>query len=444
MSYISKQGRRPMEFASKSSHSHIVKDIEVVEFLNSCNVPKSISEVDFNKHVVIDHGNVKNPIKSIIAIDGGYTEVSVRKEFPSAKLAFFQFGALIFSVSDLEDISNKPFIEPEDISKLKEIQRFKLVIPTKNMSTQNHVNLTDSVRKTIYDFFNKNVDGDRFIETLAWFLYEEYSSKHESWNLARCPVCEKSNIELNKKAMSVNYTFKCSKCGGEIYLTDVFRLHEAIDNELGAGGILGYLTNLLEQMILIHLIRLILKTKPALLSEILFLKDGPLAFFGQTANMHSPMRQLVKYLFQNYNLFLAGLEKSGSFVEHADEVSGKLKTDSILIIDNEYIYKYIIPGKADPNNVYGQTTYFGNKVIFKTLEDKIYVVTVPTSDILPTPKKNDLRNLDEILTNIKMLKCDMYDSALVPIALVNSLVSLANHPSSVILEKFAKKSMPSC
>jgi hypothetical protein len=190
----------------------------------------------------------------------------------------------------------------------------------------------------------RNVDGDRFIETLAWFLFEDYESKTESWNLAQCPICEKSNIELKKVEATKDYIFKCNHCSGDIYLTDVFRLHEAIDNELGAGGILGYLTNLLEQMILIHLIKVILKAKPTLLSEIMFIKDGPLAFFGQTANMHKPMRKLVRYLSSKHSLCLAGLEKSGAFVEHADEIARKLASDSVLIMDNEYIYTYILLG----------------------------------------------------------------------------------------------------
>jgi hypothetical protein len=69
-------------------------------------------------------------------------------------------------------------------------------------------------------------------------------------------------------------------------------------------------------MILVHLIPTVLRTKPALLEEILFIKDGPLAFFGQTANMHQPMRSLVMFLFERPDLYLAGLEKSGAFVEH--------------------------------------------------------------------------------------------------------------------------------
>ncbi len=44
-------------------------------------------------------------------------------------------------------------------------------------------------------------------------------------------------------------------------------------------------------------------------------------------------------------------------------------------------------------------------------------------------------------SSIEKLRCDMYDNALVPVALANKLVSLANHPSSRILQKFATGSL---
>jgi hypothetical protein len=219
------------------------------------------------------------------------------------------------------------------------------------------------------------------------------------------------------------------------------RHHEAVDDELGAGGILGYVTTTLEQLILVHLIRLVLKTKPSLLNDILFIKDGPLAFFGQTANLHKPMRHLVGFLFREHDLFLAGLEKSGAFVEHAHEIASLLEPGQVLILDNDYIYRYVIPGKADPANPYGQTTYYGNKLIFKAHGGSLHVMTLPMEKVLSNAKSSDFQNLGVVLLNVAKLKCDMYDDSLVPVALVNKLVSLANHPSARILQKFAKKTM---
>ena len=441
MGYVSRKGRRPNEFASKSSHSYIINDNTVEDYLHKCSLPKTADEVD------IDYKGVElltqleiNPIKSIITIDGGYTQVIVRKEFPSATIAFFQFGALIFNVSDLDDLGKKSFIEPSDISKLKQIERLKLVLPIKNINLKEESSLINSVRRTIFDFFSKQPKDDSFIETLRWFVFEEYNTPKDKYTLANCPSCENPKIELYKKHLK-DYIFKCPVCNADIYLTDAFRLHEAIDNDLGAGGILGYVTTAFEQIILVHIIRLILKTKPNLLNEIFFIKDGPLAFFGQTANMYKPMRKLISFLFNKYNIYLAGLEKSGPFVEHADEISKKMIPGQILLLDNEYIYKYIIPGKADPSNPYGRTTYYGNKLIFKSYDECIYVVSLPTIETLADPKREDFKNLDCTLLNIQKLRCDMYDSSLIPVALVNKLVSLANHPSSIILEKFAKNKL---
>jgi len=438
MAYASKYGRLPTEYASKSAHSQVVNDPLVRAFLEKCSLPKRADEVSFSDHRELPFEPVSdNPIRHVIAIDGGYDEVMVRSEFPSSTMCFFQFGALIFSVEDLEDLEEQPFIDPDDMSKLKRIQRLKLVLPIRNITLGDESTLTDSVRLAVHDFFRQKVDDERLADTLRWFVFQEYGPKVSEWNLASCPICDARNVRLQRSQMTANHTFTCDSCGGEVYLTDVFRLHEAVDDELGAGGILGYVTTTLEQIILVHLIRLILKTKPAMLGQILFIKDGPLAFFGQTANMHRPMRELVKHLLDHNDLYLAGLEKSGSFVEHADEIIGKLDPGTVLILDNDYIYRYVLPGKADPANPYGRTTYYSNKLIFKTRRGWVYVVSLPTRQSLAYPTEDDLENLSEILTNIEKLRCDMYDNALVPVALANKLVSLANHPSSRILQKFA-------
>lgn len=439
MGYTSKHGRRPSEYASKSAHSHIINDQSLQEFLKQCNLPKLASEVTLDDCDRLIYQSVaKNPIRNVVAIDGGYTEVAVQTGFPSSTVCFFQIGALIFSIDDLDGLGKQPFIDPDDMAKLKQIQRLKLTLPVRNIQFRSESTLVDSVRRTIHNFFCQKVDNEELIATLRWFIFEEYDVTLSTWNLASCPVCGSTGIPLNLGEMTKDYTFSCNHCSGDIFLTDVFRLHEAIDEELGAGGILGYLMTTLEQIILVHLIRLVLKMKPALLEEILFVKDGPLAFFGQTANMHRPMRSLVNFLFKHHNLYLAGLEKSGAFVEHADEISEKLANGTVLILNNDYIYKYILPGKADPTRPYGSTTYYSNKLIFKTLAGGMYIVSLPTSRNMTNPKEADFRNLSAILTNIEKLKCDMYDSSLIPIALANKLVSLADHPSSRILQKFAK------
>ena len=283
------------------------------------------------------------------------------------------------------------------------------------------------------------------METLKWFIFGEYrDTPSNSYTLASNPNLDVStgSINLNLASMRPDYTFDSDD--GEIYLTDVFRFHEVVDEEHGAGGMLGYLTRLIEQLILVHFIRFILNNQAKFLNRFLFIADGPLSFSGQTANMNASMRNLCNFLKSDHNLFLVGLEKSGLFIEHAQEICAPPKGPAVLekgnyiLMSNNYIYKYVMPGDANRMH-YGISSYYSGKVIFHSQAGQILVLTVPTNhkDSILDPKLKDYMNLHVVLLNIQKLRCNMYDDAVVPIALANKLVSLANHPSQVLLEKFA-------
>lgn len=150
------------------------------------------------------------------------------------------------------------------------------------------------------------------------------------------------------------------------------------------------------------------------------------------------MRKLISYLYNHHAIYYVGLEKSGSFVEHAVLASQRMSQRQILLLGNRYIYKYIIPGQAINDAPYGISTYYGHKVIFKSKHDNIYVATIPNIEAKAEPEMSDCLNIHEILYNITALKCDLYFNSLVPIVLANKLVSLADHPSADLLKSFAR------
>lgn len=441
MSYGNDYSNKPFERASKTSHTNIINDTTVQSFLSKCKMPPYHEEIDDKDiELLMLEEPTKNPIKNIITIDGGYTNVFVKEDFPSSTIAFFQFGALFFKHQDLLDLKEKPFIDPEDFSKLQNIQRIKLVVPTKGIALDGEIDFVSSVRRTIYEFFISQPERNGFMDALKWLIFEEYSSSDNSkiWHLATCPHCS-IGVDIQRKNVQNDYTITCPHCGGKIYLTDILRLHEVIDNELGAGGILGYLTTAVEQIIIVYLIKQMLNIRPSLLSQTLFVKDGPLAFFGQTANLHKPMRKLMTFLNQNHSIYLVGLEKSGSFVEHAVQASKKMLPKQMLLLGNSYIYKYIIPGNGRDSEPYAISSYYGHKVIFKSEHNNVYVATIPNVQAMVEPQISDYININEILYNITALKCDLYYNSLVPVVMANKLVSLADHPSSDLLKTFAQE-----
>ena len=135
---------------------------------------------------------------------------------------------------------------------------------------------------------------------------------------------------------------------------------------------------------------------------------------------------------------LVGLEKSGAFVEHAVLIEPQIDPGNFVLLNNDYIYKYILPGDAS-GQPFGSNTYYGEKVIFKSYRGDVYVATIPAGAKASSVMKfEDLQNGAEVLKVVSELRCSMYDHALVPIVLANKLVSLADFPSSEILARFVK------
>ena len=453
MAYGSVRGRKPMERASKISHGEIINNGAVQSLLAKCAVPKAADQAIVAELAQAVPEVEGNRIRLIVAVDGGYRETSVRDEFPSAAITFFTFGPLLFKLADLRDLDEQPFLAPEDLARLKHIQRYTLALPTRNISREGK-SLQLSVRETLQDFFEERDHDDAPLsDALRWLLLEGWEpGAGGSWEIPQCPNynCTYGPIKIDSATAN---RATCGACGGPVFLADALRLHERIDEEQGAGGIASYVMTTLEQIVLVHVIKALLETKPDILREVLFIKDGPLAFFGMTSPLSKPMRNLASFLGTRPDpsrpgetmslLNTVGLEKSGAFVEHAVQIADRMKPETVLILSNEYIYRYVIPG--DPNNAdpYGNNTYWGGKLIYKAGDGNVYVATVPTDGFKRTPTYEDFFNLSELLAVLGTLRCSMYDNALIPVALANKLVSLSEFPSSRILETFAKASMSS-
>ncbi len=105
----------------------------------------------------------------------------------------------------------------------------------------------------------------------------------------------------------------------------------------------------------------------------------------------------------------------------------------------------------------GKSEEILNSRAFRKLRGKVQLIL--TSPPFPLNEKKSYGNmtgerylqwftslaplLAEMLTEdgSEALHCDMYDSALFPVALVNKLVSLSAHPSQRILQKFASQTI---
>jgi hypothetical protein len=439
MGYSASKGRKPFERASKIGHSEIINDPAVVAFVDQCVLPGP-PEAGSLEQLLEDIPSDSGRITTVIAIDGGLTETYVRSEFPSAAIGFLALGPLLLRLEDLADLDYMPFIGPDDMARLKHIERYAFAFPTRGVRYGKAATFSQGVRLRVQEFLTQK-DG-HLMAAFQWLLFEGWRAPSDqmTWKVPNCPTseCTQKDIEF---APGGPVALKCSGCGADVYLADALRLYERIDDELGASSVLSYLLTALEQVVLVYMIKSVLEIKPALLKEILFVKDGPLAFFGVTASLSKPMRSLMTHLTHGLgepHINLIGLEKSGAFVEHASAIENSIPSLKALPLTNEYIYKYIVPG--DPSTgAYGGNTYYGGKVIFKGEHGDMYVASLPQLDRDAAVSVDNFVQAGDVMRSAARLRCSMYDNALIPVALANKLVSLADVPSADILKKFVKE-----
>ena len=195
MAYPNIYGRRPAEFASKSSHSSIIKDPTVRDFLQNCRLPTEKDQIisaDLQKNLynLNDLTQEFNPIKFVLAFDGGYNRATIKRAFPSATLVLFKFGALLLRLDDLKEISRQPFVNPKTIAQIKSADTWNLSLPVSGLTYKNQSSLLDSVRHGLDEFFSRPLrpDDDSSLKTtLKWLLYQDYDRPKNNIRIKSLP-----------------------------------------------------------------------------------------------------------------------------------------------------------------------------------------------------------------------------------------------------------------
>ena len=174
-----------------------------------------------------------------------------------------------------------------------------------------------------------------------------------------------------------------------IWSTDALRIHERFHDMGTNGEAFGEVMQVWERVLLIHLLRAF--ERRGLLAHahrIAFFVDGPLALFGHPAWLSAAISAELQRInakvrkLTGRDLVIVGVEKSGTFVTHFDEVDqteepGKERFDprNYFLPTDDYIKQHVI--YSDSPKRYGKDTYFGRKFFYKTRSGARIVASIP-------------------------------------------------------------------
>ncbi len=188
-----------------------------------------------------------------------------------------------------------------------------------------------------------------------------------------------------------------------------------------------------------------LNKDPSLVTETLFIKDGPMTLNSQYAKLVPNIREFFAYAnSQGRPIHIISSEKNGAFLDYlhyasrfADPEPGYIKC---AVLNHGFIRR-VIQRAPDRGTPYGLRTNWGEKIFVVLDEDTHMVLNIPTGGYENSddyPQKEDLIGLERILATLPSLISRKYEGALYPIELVNGISSMSNYPSAKILQDFVR------
>ena len=386
----------------------------------------------------------------IVAIDGGDQEVAVKTGYPGAQVGYLTIASVLLDLGAIDRLDAARPADPVAFRNTMEAATIDAALPGSNVVTRTHKSAKVAFREELYEVFhNEVVDTEDRVPLLA--TYEALLARKPTTRPQSCPYeeldCDRSFVIGQGLA-----TCPCVE-HRSIWSTDALRIHERFRDVGTNGEAFGEVREVWERVLLVHLLRAFERRK--LLGQahrLAFFVDGPLALFGHPAwlsaavsaelqRINTKVRELTER-----DLVIVGVEKTGTFVSHFEEVDqteepGRELFDpgSYFLPNDDYIKQRII--YSDSPKRYGKDTYFGRKFFFKTQSGARIVASIPfldaSQDTLDSDDVGLYPSFATVCALLEQLVSCRYPNALAPIAAAHAQAAIPLHLGTKVLEQLS-------
>ena len=343
--------------------------------------------VDKNKQVVR---------RKVLAIDGSNIYERIPGSLPCTEAGLVTLGLVVIDVGKIQSLKKLPnsgAVNPRELSDTEKDETLGTVLPGMNATTKDGLSPRTWFRQTInQDLIRATLGGENFLETL-----------YAISNLNRSINCPNSSCSDDGTVMVTipkpGKISSCDKCGETIWTADSLRIHEQFEDNHPAGECHSRFRDALELLAMVNALRCLSAARDGIsaLGNTAIVMDGPLAAFGTIAYLANAVRkellriqELMDIEGKNDGLLVMSGIKSGAFVEHAEELDRAPEPDSriqnshVWLPNDNYIRNNIVAGTSRNPKPWGELTYFGRPVIFKTASGKRLVLNVAQPETLST------------------------------------------------------------
>lgn len=390
-----------------------------------------------------------SPIEWILAVDGSHLEVRVENGYPQAEASYVTVASVLLNLEAMRALDGDRPADPVAFRKVEQAHSLDCALPSCNVVRQGHDSAKESLRQALFDVVcgYVSIEGAETLQDTYEVLLA-YKPHHQQ---QRCPLdgCDR---ELPNVGAGVG------SCACElqqpIYSTDALRIHEGMSLEGTNGAMFAEIMQILERVSVVHFLRVFEQQGwLSILDRLAIVLDGPLAVFGHPAwlshAIETELERINAKIYEKcgHDLLMIGVEKSGAFVQHFEDLDrrrdggwGRIENGAALLLDDQYIKSHIV--FSDSSKPFGQDTYFGRKLFYKTTSGARVVASLPVLDDhhrdTTTALPSQYPELSSALSVLDQLVSSRYQNAVTPLVAAHAEAAIPLNLGSRVLEQVAR------
>lgn len=391
----------------------------------------------------------------VVAIDGSYQVAKAENGFPGAEFGYITISAVLIIEKNIREYSKQDFIDPQKFRETEKASTIETVIPGCNVIINGEDSAKSSMRRALFEELQSTKafgEGETLLDTYEHLLNLKLKKDQESGG-SRKPLSPIDGLDQEMTYGLGQYI--CPITGKELYSTDALRLHELLNPRGTSGELYGQVMQMFEKLWLIHILRSFEKKDWLnILDRVAFVLDGPLACFSTWSWLNkSIIKELnrineVQKKITKKDLLIFGVEKSGTFFNHFEEIDTKVDgtkdrfpNQSAFLLSDGYIKRNIIFSESDKQ--YGQDTYFGRKLFYKTKTGYRIVPVLATfngeQQNLETANINQYPRLSDLMNVLDELVSSRYPNSVSPLVSAHAEAAIPLNLGKRIFEDIAKE-----
>ncbi|MCL4485317.1 MAG: hypothetical protein M1537_03090 [Nitrospirae bacterium] len=441
--------------AGKGGHIDLVKNPDVGNFLSSCDYIHEPTEEEGESIAATFHdapfGGL--PPEKVVASDASQYMEPINGKFPSTQIGYIKLSLMLVNMADYDGLI-KPgirFVDPFKVASLhRNADAIAFTLPGSNIRYKGASTVKDGFRLAVWEQLSDA--RTNFSKSGPYCVADTlFAISNGLLTVKKCPGCD-FQPEDEFQFRQNNPVQNCPRCGISVYATDSLRLFEEISDFGSNASPITRFMNAIEHLTMASLIRMLSEQQPTALSKMAFFIDGPLAVFGQPAWISKRLMGFYHRISQDLITrglripVIIGLQKEGMAMDHSRSINRFVGSGKYRVIDDEYRKQYISASASKTPN-FGDETYYGQDFIFKTEKGQIFVVGVP----YPFPNKQNKEQFAKDKVNvsnypdlgctfdlIRHFEFDLYQSAIVPVALAHRHASISLVPGGKVLDLISR------